>query len=311
MNALTQNFLFVVEALGPVFFLIILGYGLRYRGFPGEAFWPGAERLTYFLLFPALLVHRLALAELGNYPLIPLAMVISAALLFISALVFCLKPLLGIDGPQFSSVYQGSIRFNTYVGLAAASTLFLEPGATVAALAIAMLIPIINVLCVIVLSTYTTGSQSWAGLLGALSRNPLILACVLGIFLNGSGLGVPLGGEPVLAILAQAALPMGLLAVGAGLRGSGKMLWKHQLALTAGLKLIALPGIMAVLCRFMQLEPLESGVLILFAALPGAPSSYILARQMGGDADFMAAIVTVETGLSLMTLPIVLLLLVF
>jgi predicted permease len=311
MTAVTQNFLFVAGALGPIFFLIMLGYGLRYSGFPGEAFWLGAERLTYFLLFPALLIHKLALAELDGYPLLPLVTVITAALLITSAIVFGLKPLLGVTGPQFSSIYQGSIRFNTYVGLAAASTLFLEPGSTLAALAIAILIPIINVLCVIVLSTHAIGSQSMRGLLGSLVSNPLILACLMGIFLNSSGLRVPLGGESVLIILAQAALPMGLLAVGAGLRESRKMPWKCQLALTAGLKLIALPGITAVLCGLMKLQPLESGVLILFAALPGAPSSYILARQMGGDAVFMAAIVTLETGLSLVTLPVVLLLLVF
>lgn len=311
MNALIQNFLFVVAALGPIFFLIMLGYGLRYQGYFSEVFWIEAERLTYFLLFPALLVHKLALAQLGDYPFIPLIIVIIAALWVISALLFGLKPLLGVAGPQFTSIYQGSIRFNTYVGLAAASSLFLEPGATVAALAIAILIPIVNVLCIIVLATQASGSQSWAGLTGALLRNPLILACCLGILLNSSGLEAPFVGEQVLTILAQAALPIGLLAVGAGLRGSGELLWKRQLVLTASLKLVVLPSTTAVLCRLMQLEPLESGVLILFAALPGAPSSYILARQMGGDAAFMAAIVTVETGLSLVTLPIVLLVLVF
>lgn len=311
MITVAQNVLFVIGALGPVFFLIILGHGLRYSGFPGEAFWPAAERLTYFLLFPALLVHKLALAELGGYQFLPLATVITAALLTTSAIVFALKPLLSVNGPQFSSIYQGSIRFNTYVGLAAASTLFLEPGATVAALAIAVLIPIINILCVMVLVTHATGSQSLIRLPGSLLSNPLILACLLGIFLNRSGLGLPLGGEPVLAILAQAALPLGLLAVGAGLREGGNMFWKPQLALTVVLKLMVLPGITAVLCGLIKLQPLESGILILFAALPGAPSSYILARQMGGDAVFMAAIVTVETVLSLVTLPLVLLLLVF
>jgi predicted permease len=311
MSSVAQNVVFVIDALGPVFFLILLGYGLRHSGFPGEAFWPAAEQLTYFLLFPALLVHKLALAELGGYQFVPLATVITTALLITSAVVFGIKPLLGVNGPQFSSIYQGSIRFNTYVGLAAASTLFLEPGATVAALAIAVLIPIINILCVIVLVTHATGSQSLTRLPGSLLSNPLILACLLGIFLNSSDLGLPLGGESVLAILAQAALPIGLLAVGAGLREGGKMVWKRQLALTVALKLMVLPGITAGLCGLMKLQPLESAILILFAALPGAPSSYILARQMGGDAVFMAAIVTVETVLSLVTLPLVLVLLVF
>jgi predicted permease len=53
----------IFGALGPIFFVIGLGYVLRRSRFPGEAFWPTAEKLTYYLLFPALLVHRLALAD--------------------------------------------------------------------------------------------------------------------------------------------------------------------------------------------------------------------------------------------------------
>lgn len=52
------------------------------------------------------------------------------------------------------------------------------------------------------------------------------------------------------------------------------------------------------------LPPLETAVVVLFAALPGAPSSYILARQMGGDAPLAAAVVTVQTLLSMLTLPL-------
>ena len=49
-----------------------------------------------------------------------------------------------------------------------------------------------------------------------------------------------------------------------------------------------------------------SMVLVTFTALPGASASYILARQMGGDAPLIAAIVTVETALAIVTLPLVL-----
>jgi malonate transporter len=51
-----------------------------------------------------------------------------------------------------------------------------------------------------------------------LITNPLILACLIGIGLNVSGIGLPWGSAAVLEILARAALPLGLLAVGAGLR---------------------------------------------------------------------------------------------
>jgi hypothetical protein len=111
-----------------------------------------------------------------------------------------------------------------------------------------------------------------------------------------------------LDILARAALPLGLLAVGAGLAPHVTRSQPLELLLACGLKLLVLPAMMYGLCRIVGSGPLETAVLVMFAALPGAPSSYILARQLGGDAQLMAGIVTVETGVSILTLPVVLLL---
>ena len=133
-----NNLPLVLGALGPIFTLILLGLGLRRLGFPGEGFWPAVERFTYFLLFPALLVHRLALARLGEYAVGPVATIIVVQLLAMTALVYALRPWLKVDGPAFSSVYQGAVRFNTYVGLAVALAVFHAKGGTVAALVMAI-----------------------------------------------------------------------------------------------------------------------------------------------------------------------------
>ncbi|HXH02473.1 MAG TPA: hypothetical protein VNN09_04055 [Candidatus Competibacteraceae bacterium] len=177
----------ILGALLPIFLLIALGYGLRRGDFPGAAFWPYAERLTYYLLLPALLVNELVHAELTAFAVGPLAVVVAGMLGGMSALLYGLKPLLGLSGAVFGSLYQGTIRFNTYVGLAAAAALFQNAGATVAAIVIAIMIPLVNVLCVAVL-THAQGGLGLRGLLASLARNPLIVACVLGAGLNLSGL---------------------------------------------------------------------------------------------------------------------------
>jgi len=295
----------ILGALGPIFALILLGLGLRRSGFPGDGFWPAAERFTYFLLFPALLVHRLALSRLGDYAVGPVAVVIVALLLGMTALVCVLRPWLKVDGPAFTSVYQGVIRFNTYVGLAVVLAVFQANGGTVAALVMAIMIPLINVLCVLVLTVHAGGSATMAGVARGLLTNPLILGCLTGIGLNLSGIGLPWGSAAVLEILARAALPLGLLAVGAGLRLEG-LARPGLLAAASALKLVALPALAAGLCWVMQPGRLETAVLVTFAALPGAPTAYILARQMGGDVPLIAAIVTVETAAALVTLPAVL-----
>jgi len=54
----------------------------------------------------------------------------------------------------------------------------------------------------------------------------------------------------------------------------------------------------------MGLGPTETLVAVLFGAVPTASSAYTLARQLGGDAPLMAAIVTVQTALAFITLPL-------
>ncbi|MGR3626510.1 MAG: hypothetical protein ACU0A0_09500 [Limimaricola sp.] len=46
-------------SIWPIFALICLGHALARSGFPGAGFWPMADRLNYFLLFPALLVSSM------------------------------------------------------------------------------------------------------------------------------------------------------------------------------------------------------------------------------------------------------------
>lgn len=295
----------IFSALGPIFALILLGLGLRRFGFPGDGFWPAAERLTYFILFPALLAHRLALSQLSDYAVLPVALVIAALLLSMTALVYALRPWLNVDGPAFTSIYQGVIRFNTYVGLAVMLALFHAEGGAAAALVMAIMIPMINVLCVLVLSVHAHQSVTASGVLRGLLTNPLILGCLIGIGLNMSGIGLPWGSAALLELLARAALPLGLLAVGAGLRLEG-LNRPALLLIASGLKLLILPALAALFCAILQPGRLETAALVTFAALPGATAAYILARQMGGDAPFMAAIVTAETALALLTLPLVL-----
>ncbi|MDX1595136.1 MAG: AEC family transporter [Gammaproteobacteria bacterium] len=296
----------ILAALVPVFVLILLGHLMRRGGFPGDAFWAPAERLTYFVLFPALLVSNLAEAPLATVPIGPLALVLAASVLLVTTLLLALRRWLAEDGPAFTSVVQGGIRFNTYVGLAASEALFGAQGLTLAAVVIAVLVPLVNVLCVTVLSRHGSGAvPGWGAVLRGLASNPLILACLAGIALNLGGFGLPFGSGDVLGILARAALPLGLLAVGAGLDAQAVRGRHGMVAVVVAVKLLGMPLVMAGAARLAQLPPAETAVAVLFAALPTAPSAYILARQMGGDARLVAGMLTLQTVAAVVTLPLI------
>lgn len=296
----------IVHALWPVFTLIMLGYLARRAAFPGAAFWPLLERLIYFLLFPVLLVDRLAQADIRG---VQLEWVLLAVLLLVavgSMLCYLVRPGLRLSGSEFTSLYQGGVRFNTYLGLAATATLLGDQAMAYAAVIIALLIPALNVTCVLVFSLHTGGCFQSGKLLKNLLANPLIIACLLGLSLNLSGVGLPAPVASVTELLSRTALPLGLLAVGAGL--SFKVLLDSHLTMlaSAGIKLVLMPVVGWGIALLLGFEPLLLQVFVLFTALPTATSAYILARQLGGDHGAMAAMITGQTLISVITLPIVL-----
>src|SRR3954469_1827970 len=205
----------ILLALPPAAGLIALGSWLRRARFLPDAFWPGAERLAYFILLPALLVHSLAMADLSRVPVARLMVVIALSLTGVAALLVALRPMLAIDGPAFTSVIQGGIRFNNYVGLTVAAGLLGAPGVALAAVANAMIVPTGNVLCILAFARYAQARTSAAQVARSIATNPLIVASAIGVALQAAGLSLPPGVDAVLRSLGQASLPIGLLCVGA------------------------------------------------------------------------------------------------
>ncbi|MFP4436282.1 MAG: AEC family transporter [Chloroflexaceae bacterium] len=300
-----------IVALLPVFGTIVVGYLFKRYTFPGDAFWPLAARITYFAFFPALLINNLAPAQLADLAIGRLILAVLLPTLLVALAVTLARPYLRISGVAFTSVFQGSIRFNTYVGLAAIAALYGSPGITLVAIILAVLVPLVNVLSVLMLTRHgSVRSLHWRDTLLALAQNPLIIACVLGIALNLSGIGLPFVTGELLEIFARAALPMGLLTVGADLDLRAVRTGVLPVLVSSGVKLLILPLLTALACWLLGIGDLAMAVAVIFAALPTATSAYILAQQMGGDAQLMAGLLTVQTLAAVVTMPLVLLLLV-
>jgi hypothetical protein len=296
-------------SLVPVFLLIASGAAMRHWHFPGDEFWPLAERATYYVFFPALLVRSLANADLGGFDPLPMAGALLFGICGLAALLVLFRRQIGASGPAFSSIFQGAVRFNTFVGLGVVAALYGQAGVTLFAVAIAIAVPSLNVLCVAALARYADAAglrPSWRRQLLLMRQNPLILACLLGISLNVVGLGLPWGIGPVLDTLGRAALPIGLLAVGAGLDLAQARADGGLVALAVALKLVALPLLVALGCVLFEVDGLTRTVAILWATLPPASSAYVLARQMGGDARLMASIITAGTLAAIVAMPLML-----
>lgn len=298
----------VLQTIAPIFLLILTGFVLRRASFPSLEFWPQAERLTYYVLFPALLVGKLATLHIGEQPVLSMALALAGGIIVVAALLMALRPRLQKDGPAFTSIFQGAIRPNTYVCLSAAGGLFGDEGLTLSAVALMTIIPLVNVLCVLVLTRHgrNTNARGLRDTLTQLLRNPLILSCAAGFALQGAGVELPPALLEGLHLMGSASLPLGLLAVGAGLSFTAAMEARKDMVASSLAKLLVLPLLTWAIGRWLGLSGVPMGVCLVFSAAPVSVSSYILARVLGGDHDRMAAIITAQTLAALVTLPLIL-----
>jgi predicted permease len=297
----------ISNALIPVLALILVGFIIQRTNFLPASFWPSAEKLTYFLLMPATLIHNLAGKEIGSLPWLKILLTVEGAV-GASAVLITVWWLANrrMSGPAFTSLFQGGVRFNTFVALALAENLYGRNGLFLAAMGAGFMIILINVLCV---SAFSLAVRNDAGislkrLAGDLLRNPLIIGCVIGVGLNASGLQLPLAIDGILALGGKAAFPVGLLAVGAAYRADNLMLHWHPLLVTSTVQFLCKPLVAWRLGTYLGLTGVSLSVVVLLFSVPTAPSAYILSRQMGGDHDSMAAIITVQTCVSFITLPL-------
>lgn len=301
----------VAAALVPSFAVIAFGWAGRRWGFPGDAFWDGAEKIAYFVLFPALMIKNISVAPLDRIEPGPFASAILISMAINFALAYGAGRTLKLDGPQMGAFLQSGVRFNTYVGFGAAASLGGSEGFAFFSVAIALVIPVANILSVWGLAYFAgRAAPSLGGILVQIAKNPFFVSVVFGIVLNLAKVEIPaFGARPIVDMLAAAALFLGLASVGAGLDVSAIKETGPAVAAGIGLKLVVLPCIVWLICRLVGLDGIAAWAVMIYATLPLAPAAYVLTRQMGGDAGLMAGLITASTLIAALTMPIMLALL--
>ncbi|OJA48706.1 transporter [Burkholderia ubonensis] len=296
----------VLLALAPVALLVALGHGLKRSGFVGDAFWPSAERLCYYVLLPALFAHGLASARLQSLAVMPLALALVGSTVAVAATLLLIRPLVRVDGAGFTSVFQGAVRFNNYVGASLAAGLFGAQGIALAAVCVAAIVPTVNLMCVLVFARYGSTRLGIAALVRQIVSNPLVVACATGIAMQASGATFPPAIEPAVRALGAASMPLGLLCVGAALTFDAARAWMQPVCVASAFKFVAMPLLTLVAGRALGLGDAALTVALLFQALPTSSASYLMARQLGGDAPLMAGITAFQTLFATIAMPAVL-----
>lgn len=293
-------------ALIPAFVIIAAGWAARRTGVIARDQWAGVNRVGYWALFPAMLFTLIAKADFESLNAGAFSLAVIGGFSATGAVALAARLVMRqVDGPSYTSFFQGSVRWNGIILLAAAPALFGEEGAALAALVFAPIVPLVNVMSVAVLSVWGTGqAPSPRAFVIRLATNPLILGSLSGAAWNG--LHLPVGGPlfHALDLMGGAGLVTALMCVGAGLDLGAVRARPLVLSAAVVMKLAVMPVMCWAAGHLLGLDPLSITVLVAAGATPGASVSYVLAKEMGGDAELMAGHVTATVLLAAVTMPL-------
>ncbi|MBN2705717.1 MAG: AEC family transporter [Deltaproteobacteria bacterium] len=296
----------VITTIIPIFMLIFLGALSRRLGFMKDDFIVSANRLVFYLAIPALVFRALSRAALRDGFAFWPVFTMTAAVLAVVGLAL----LLAFAGPWRDGAWRATFIQSTvhgnlgYIGLAVAFYYLDEVGFARAGMLVGFLMIVQNLFGVLLLQYLGRADHSprrgRRALLSVL-LNPVIIAALSGMLFNLSGLLIPEVIDRFFMILSGLALPMGLLLIGASISFALLRRWLLWAGVIAFCKLLLLPGLAYCLFSAAGFEAAARLPALILLAAPTATLTYVMAREMGGQADLAVAAVSLTTMLSAFT----------
>ncbi|MEH6452090.1 MAG: AEC family transporter [Psychromonas sp.] len=296
----------LVVIVMPIFLSIFMGKIIHLYLVKSDQAWQEINKIAYWLLFPCFLFSKISTLDLN---ISNLSSYTGALLVgFFGALLsaYLLSKISSINTAALTSVLQGAGRHNTFIGLAISVQLFGSIGASIGIIATATLVPISNLVLVtlMVILVKKNSKNNQIAIIIEIFRNPIIVAILLGFLVNFLGLS----GDPIFYelthILGLASLPIILLCVGANIKISGLSQHSKPVLISVFTKMIVFPLLTFWICLLFELSQQMTIIAVIFAACPTSPSSFPLAKQLGGDASLMSTIISLQTLLSVLSIPL-------
>lgn len=285
----------IIGTIAPIFIIIAFGYVLKSRNFLSEGFFAEANRFVFIFPLPFLIFTGIMKANLKDVGWLSI-LSITIPTVVVLGVALAVAAVAGYRSGRLGSFVQTTFHGNvTYVGLAVIFYLLGEEGLEKGSLLVGILILLNNALAVLVLSLASGKQRNAFKTMLSIITNPVIVATFAGMLLVFLGVRIPRVLMKSISIVANIALPMALIIIGGSI--SMEMLKKtlRPAIIATVLKVIVLPGIAVLFCRLFCISPNEALPAIILLATPAAITSYIMARELGGDTELASGTITLTT----------------
>jgi predicted permease len=226
----------------------------------------------------------------------------STCVIILFLILYLIVPLIEKDNKKRGALLQGLFRSNFVIfGLPITESLFGSEKVGVAALLIAIVVPLFNVLSVLALETFRGGKPNFKKIFIGIIKNPLIIASCLGILTLILKVKIPTPVEKTINDISKLATPLSLLLLGATFKFDEIKKYRKQTTIAVLGKTILVPCIMLPICIMFGYRGVELTTLMIIFAAPTAISSFTMAQQMDSDSELAGQIVVFTSAFCVLT----------
>ena len=300
-----DNIIFTGNVVAPVFLLVALGYFVKRIGVINENFVEVTSRFVYSVSLPALVFINIVEIDLSEAIDFSQIIYIYSATLVSFFLIWLISIPFIKDGKNLSVFVQGAYRSNfAIVGFAIVSKLFGNFALGKAALVLAFILPLYNILAVIILTVPLRKERklNLKNTLYEIMFNPLIIAVVIGLIFSYFKIVIPSFINSTIGFLSELALPLALVGIGGSLNLQNIKKASGLAFTSSAIKVILVPVILTLGAYHFGFRGIDFGIMFVLFASPTAIVSFIMAEAMGANSKLAGNIVLISTVASVFTI---------
>jgi predicted permease len=293
----------ITSTIIPIFLVILVGWFARRKQFIPDGFLEPANRLVFYLAIPAMIFRAISRASFQDEFNVQVLLITLLCILAVFLCIWVLSALTGMARPIRGTYIQCGFHGNLgYIGLAVVFYYLGESGLAKGGIFAGFIMILQNILAVLTLQFHADKQVSKGGAamenIRRIAGNPVILSALAGIGVSLSDVRLPLIIDRSLVILSSMALPLALLLIGASLSFDLIRARVRAVLSVSLFKLAAMPGLGLFLFKLFDIPAADYLPAFILLAAPTATLTYVMAKEMKGDADFAVAAISGCTLLS-------------
>ena len=297
-----ESLLMAVQVVVPMAIMVCIGVIMRICKVADAATMKKVDNMIFKVFMPTLSFYNIHKTDFSKLNTIGYILYGVAVLMVLFLIAMTVVPKYVKPRPTAASYGQAIFRSNYLIfGAAVAESVYGAGNIGIVSLLGAVAVPLFNAQAAILLETARQGTASTKKLLLAIAKNPTVIATVMGLAVNFSGIVLP---ELVLGVvedLSGLTTPLSFLSIGVSL-SLGAVSKKGYLTSGILLRLVLIPLVFVAIAVLLGFRCQELCALLILFAAPTAVSSYPMAVAMDADGDFAAQMVAYTTVFCLPTI---------